>query len=96
MRTTTVVWKTLQMDQGPDRSPEYEAASAARKQRFFEAAFNLAGEMHKVPVDETLVKDENDELSTTVTRAWPSLEVAESWVTFVLAEGAVSAVVNPE
>ncbi len=92
MRTTTVVWKTLQMDQGP----EYTAASAARRQRFLEAAVNLAGEMYQEPATETLEMDENNELCTTVTRSWPSLEAAESWVTFVLAEGAVSAVVNPE
>lgn len=31
-----------------------------------------------------------------VTRTWPSLEIAEQWVSFVTGLGATSAVVNPE
>jgi len=92
MRTTTVVWKTLQMDEGPERT----AASEARRQRFLEAAINLAGTLHELPAEETFAEDENGDKCTTVKRVWPTLEAAQAWVTFVLAEGATSAAVNPE
>ena len=92
MRTTTVVWKTLQMDEGPERI----AASAARRQRFLEAAINLAGVLHELPVEETYAEDENGDKCTTVKRVWPNLEAAQAWVTLALSEGAESAVVDPE
>lgn len=92
MRTTTVIWKTLQLEEGAYRTAE----SAARRQRYLEAATNLAGVVYELPTQETFTEDENNEKCTVVKRTWPSLEAAQAWVSFVLAEGAISAVVDPE
>jgi hypothetical protein len=85
MRTTTVAWQLI-----PDISAE---DLQANRKKLHDAAANIAGDLYREDINQT-VNNENGLL--TVTRSWPDAEKAQAWVDYVLAEGAVSAQVNPE
>lgn len=85
MRTTTVVWSAI-----PDLTLEQIQDTKQRREEF---AVELAGELYKSDLQRDL---DDDSTTLTVRRAWPDLATAEAWVSYVLAEGALSAVVDPE
>jgi len=85
MRTTTVVWRLI-----PDIDPE---VGQANRKKLHDAAGAIAGHLYREDINQTV---NNSDGLLTVTRAWPDAEKAQAWVDYVLAEGAVSAQVDPE
>jgi len=86
MRTTTVTWTII------ESVPEEQFT--INKERLDNLAAGIAGPEFK----SNSISKVWDTAANTVTfkRTWPNLESATAWVNAMLAEGAVSAVVDPE
>jgi hypothetical protein len=81
MITTTVIWTQEGQDVNPTEEQRIALSAMAR---------SLSG------VDNPLITAD-PEGSTVTTREWPTIEIAQAWVDYVLANHVgVSAVINPE